>query len=430
VEHHGDVKVDLGTSGRPPRRGPTSAAAIVLLLIVLVGLNGFRGSDATAPREDLPDLGPDPLEAARLVVGGFAAAWNDGDVGALDGLIAADWDTILLPGLADDRLNQRDGRDELTDGLAFLTAVTTFTLGPCEVGSAPPASAATAVVHCEEAGFRGDYLDAVERNIWEATEAATGTIADATGITFRVRDREIIAVEAAVPAFTPQAYCLWAEETHPDTAPGLFDLHCHPVTTGATGPAHAELAGDFLAADPALPSHRTARARLAAGYVDRFAEHHNLGDTRTAAGWLSPEVPASGLPGFAGGPHDTDPAGFLPWSAAVQWIDIGPCSIETGDAHTIVTCPELTVSGPLVAGPLPQPTRFTLESSRTRGRVARATARIVEVEPLGRRQVPLATICGELRRSDPSVAEQVFSADCSPVYSREAGRALAAILES
>ncbi len=410
----------------PPRGWAAPLVVAVLLVAVLLGLSGFRGSDATVPGEDLPDLGPDPLEVARLIVGDFATAWNEGDVAALDRLIADDWDTVVLPGLADARVNPRDGRDELTDGLAFLSATTAFTLGPCDVEAAPPVSAATAVVHCGEAGLRGIYLDAVERNIWEGTGTAA---AEATGMTFRLRDREIIAIETAVPAFTPQAYCLWAEEARPDTAPALFDLHCHPLATGATAAAHGELAAGFLDAAPPLPSHRTARARLAASYVARFAEHHNLGNTGTAAGWLSPRVRAADLPGFPGGPLDTEPAAFLPWSAAVQTLEVGPCTVAVDGDRTVVTCPDLTVSR-LGAAPLLQPTRFTLEASPARRRVARASVRIVEVESLGEGPAWPASICDDLRRSDPAMAGLAFAADCTPVYTREAGRALAAALES
>lgn len=412
----------------PPRPKSPAVAAGLLLVGVLASLGIFRGSGSAVSEDTVPDLGPDQLELARLVVLEFATAWNRGDIAAVDALIAEDWRSIVLPGLLDPRFTAEDGRPALIDGISFLSGVAGISLGPCDAELAPPDAGTAAVVRCPEAAFDGRYLDAVARNIWDPPPSGIDVTETTSGIDFGIRGNRILHIDGGSPAFTPQAYCIWAEQTHPEAA-SLFDLACHPATGVADAGAHARLAEGFLAAGSPLPSTRLTNARLAAWYVDRFVEHHNIGDTPTALEWLSRRVPASNLPGFAGADAEPAMTDYLRWSARLVRIDAGECSVEYGGSHTIVTCPQMAVDGPLAGGPLPQPTRFTITSSPDRGPLARAFDRIVGVERLSDDLLPVEETCRELQSRNPAAAALAFAGDCRPVYTAEAAAALAAMLE-
>jgi hypothetical protein len=404
------------------------APLVVAVALAAVGVvTSFGGGGES----DQPDEAiPTSLEAAIQVVEQFAEAWNRGDADAVGDLIIDDWDSIQLPGFSDPFFAPADGRPALTNGIAFLTAVAGFLSGPCDAELAPPDSRATAVVRCHDADFGGDYLDAVRRNVWDEAPPGLGfgRWVPVPGVTFGIQGDRIVAIESVSHRFTPQAYCIWGDQARPELAASLFDLHCRPATTPSAGGAHAEAAEAFGAAGSPLPSWRLAEARLTASYVDRFVEHHNLADTHTAQGWLSPAVSPADLPGFAGAADEPAVADYLQWSARLMEIQSGECAVEYGGDFTVVTCPHMTVTGPLLDEPLSQPTRFTLGSTNGGERVARAFARIVAVEPLNGLLVPVEQVCRDLRQSHPAAASGAFTEDCSPVYTREAADTLAVAL--
>jgi hypothetical protein len=430
VDSKGEIKVDQGPTPEPKRPWPVLATAVLIALGVgaLVVLTNFQGSGAIAPEETLPDVGPDPLETAVRVVEEFAAAWNVGEVTTAESLISDDWDTVVLPGFQDPWFHSGEGRKSLSDGIAFLSPLTRLSLGSCQSEFAPSDSAATAVVHCDEADFVGNYLDAVWTNAWRDLQPGLALIKDerTPGMSFGVREDRIVSIDIEVGVFAPQAYCIWAEQTHPEAA-SLFDLHCHPRPAGLEAPAHAELAEAFMAAGAPLPSYQLAEARLAASYVDRFVELHNLVDTATVGAWLSTSVSAGDLPGFPGAANEPQLSDYLPWSARLLELATGECTIEIDVGVTIVTCPEMSVAGPLVSEPLRQPTRFVIASNRRGSPVARAYGRILAVEPLGDEMVPIEEIC--LRLQGSSASASAFADGCNPVYSAEGAEALTAALE-
>jgi hypothetical protein len=426
MEGRGDVRVhsEQATDLRRSRVAPVAAAT--LLLGVLVGVSGFRGSDATAPGDDLPDLGPDPLETAQLVVGDFAVAWNDGDLGALDRLVADEWGSIVLPGFLDPRFVGT--RDELRDAVAFLTSVATLSLGPCDSEPAPPDGNATALVRCAEAGFSGDYLDALRLD-FRVDPVVLADSEPIPGITFEIRDDRIIDLDTHAQDFAPQAYCAWAQGVDAALAASLFDLYCYPTTTGANGTAHAEAATRFMAAGAPLPSPETVEARYVASYVDRFVENLNLGAPYAVLRWLSGGVGTAALPGYAGAAEEPFIADYLEWVSILFEIETGQCSVGFEAGSTVVTCPDLTVAGPLLEESHPQPTRFTLVDSVTRETWGQPFERIVAVERLTEDLVPVAEVCRRVQRLRPSVAAQAFTDDCLPVYKRTAAETLATVLE-
>lgn len=421
---------DIRVHGEPaPRRrsNPTAPmAALVLLLAVLVGLSGFRGSDATAPGEELPDLGPDPLEKARLVVGDFAEAWNEGDLTVLDRLIADEWDSIVLPGFLDPRFVGE--REELRDAITFLSSVAGLSLGPCDAVEAPPDTRATALVRCEEAGFDGDYLEALWRD-FRVDPAFLGDSGPVPGITFEILEDRIVGLDTDAQDFAPQAYCNWAQGVDSGYAASLFDLYCYPTTTAATGPGHAAASERFIAAGAPLPTSEAVEARFVASYVDRFAENLNLGSPYAVLRWLSAAVDPGQLPGYAGSTEEPLIADYLEWVSALVEIETGGCTVDVAPGSTVVTCPDLTLRGLLLEEPLPQPTRFTLVDSVTREHWGQPFDRIVSVERLAGELVPVTEICHRVRRLRPAVASQAFTDDCLPVYNRTAAEALAAVLE-
>jgi hypothetical protein len=422
VDGKGDIRV-AGGAGRPAggRLGPAIAVAVVAGA-ALLALGSFRGSGTVVPDETIPEVVPDQIEAAFVAVDEFAAAWNRGDAAAAASLVAGEWDSVLLPGFADSQFTPRDGRAALESGIAFLSSVTRLSLGPCDAVAPSPDSRATTDLRCDDGGLEGDYLDAVARNIWEDIRPMPDR--GEPGLTFGIRGDRIISIEAGGPGFAPQAYCIWAEQNRPADAGSLFDLWCRPDTTAAAAAIHAQLAAEFVAEGAPLPSRRLTDARLAAAYVDRFAEHHNLGDVFTARGWLSQDVDASDLPGFPDGDAEPTVDEFLAWSARLLEIDVGACEVAYSPESTVVTCSEMTVGGPLLDDPVAQPTRFTL-SPGSRRPVARAPERILAVEPLGGDPVPVEQICRLLEETDREAAAAVFTADCTPVYPAAASSAAA-----
>jgi hypothetical protein len=429
---HDAVRIDTRKPPEPPRRGVVAASVVLLLLVVgvLLGVGHYDDLAEEAPEETIPDIGPDPLEQALLVVEDFAAAWNGGDAAAVGDLIPEEWEWIQLPGLSDGWLTTRDGRAQLETGIGFITSVSRISLGRCDAELGPPDSPTTAVVRCNDAGFVSDYLDALERNMWEDTGPRSPSRwgPRRPGILFGIQRGSVISVELETDPYTPHAYCVWAELNHPERAAFLFDLHCRPNTTEATSDAHAELAEAFMAAGAPFPTRQVAEARLAASYVARFAELHNLVDTATVDAWLSPQVEAASLPGFAGGEAPAV-ADYLTWSARLMDISTGLCSVEFGDGVTVVTCPDLTVAGVLFDQPVPQPTVFTVDSNRRGDPVARSRGRILAVEPLSDDHVPIEEICRRLRGLQPTAAAAAFADECTPEYTRDAAVALAKMME-
>ena len=422
MDPRGEIRVFAG-SPETPRRSPPAAAPVLVVLVVglLFGLGAFAASGASSAENTLPD----PRDSGVRVVERFAAAWHQADLGAIDTLIGEDWESIALPGFTSPTFQAEDGRAGLSDRIEFLTSVATLSLGRCDSALAPPDSRATVVVTCTKASFEGAYLEAVWRNAWaELALQATVDSNSTPGIEFGLRGDRIISVAGDSIPFAPQAYCIWAEEAHPEIAPELFDLHCLPVTTADSATAHAVLAQAFLDAGAPLPSLALSRARLIAQYVDRFAELHNLGDTLTLRSWISYDVDASDLPGFPGSEADPDLSDYLLWSIRLIEIDPGDCTIELLDGVTIVTCPNLVVTSPLASEGLLQPTRFTLARPE-RGRAARNRARIMAIEPLGDRTgLPIVQTCLDLRASAPESAAAAFSEECQPIYTREGANAL------
>jgi hypothetical protein len=90
----------------------------------------------------------------------------------------------------------------------------------------------------------------------------------------------------------------------------------------------------------------------------------------------------------------------------------------------------MTVAGPLLAEPVPQPTRFVLASANQPRAVARAYARILAVEPLSDDAVRLDESCTMVRSSDSDLAARAFTAGCTPVYTKEAADLLVAALNA
>ncbi len=393
-------------------------------MVVAVTLVGFGAFDGSGTAE--PDPIPTAAESALLAVEEFAMAWNRGDADVVDGFIAEEWETIVLPALAGPVLRPEDGREALTEAIGFLTSLTSLSLGPCAAEMSPPDSPTTAVVRCDEAVFGGHYLEAVRSSIWHDIAAP----APDPGIVFGVRGDRLLGIATDAGGFAPQAYCIWAEQTRPDAAATLFDLHCRPITAAGQAELHAELAAGFLAAGAPLPSRHLTEARLNALYVDRFVEHHNLQDTYTAQNWLSHTVGATTLPGFAGTGNVEVPSvdDYLSWSATLLQIDAGTCTVEPGTVTTVVDCPGMSVSGPLFDEPLPQPTRFVLSTAHRGGTIARAYGRIVAVEPLADVPVPIEDVCRRLQQTDPTAASLAFDDDCTPVYTGRAADVLATAL--
>jgi hypothetical protein len=414
VNSRGDIRVE-----RDPRRpaggriaGPAITVA-VLAGAALFALGSFGGSGTAVPQETVPEVVPDPTEAAFVVVDEFAEQWNSGNAAAAVSLIGAEWDSVLLPGFTDSLFVPEDGRAALEDGIAFLSSVARLSLGPCDAVAPDPGARATTDIRCEDGALEGDYLDAIARNIWEGIRPMPDR--GEPGVTFGVRGDRIISIEAGGPGFAPQAYCIWAEQSRPEDADSLFDLWCRPNTSAAAAAVHAELAAAFVAEGTPLPPRRLTDARLAAVYVDRFAEHHNLGDVFTARGWMSQRVEAADLPGFPAGSNEPTVDEFLAWSTRLLEIDVGECEVDYSVESTVVTCRDMTVGGPMLAEAVAQPTRFTL-SPASRRPVARAPERILAVEPLGGDPIPVERICRLLQGSDPAAAGAVFTADCAPDY--------------
>lgn len=420
---HDDVTVRRENGTGPARHRVAPPAVAILVLGVLIALGAYRGSTATAPDEELPDPGPDQLERATLVVGDFAVAWNEADLEALDGMVADDWDSIGLPGFLDARFVPSDGRPALRDGLAFLTAVAGLTLGPCEAEVAPPEAEAATLVYCDQASFRGDYLAALGRDFRRAEPAEP-----VPGVAFGIRNDRIVSIDTDAQAFAPQAYCLWTESTRPRPDQSMFDLSCYPVTTAATGPAHAEAAAAFLAAGAPLPSQEAVEARYVASYVGRFVENFNVGDPLAGIRWLSSGLTPAGLPGFAGAVEEPAVSDFLAWGSRLMSIDTGPCDVQFGAGPTIVTCPDMTLGGLLFEEPQPEPMRFTLVDSVTR-ESGDGFERIVRAERLSGEPVGLGEVCRRVQRLRPTVAAVVFTDDCHPVYTAETAGVLATVLQ-
>jgi hypothetical protein len=432
VQSKGQIRVEGGT---PPARRRWTAPAMAVTALATIGLlataGAYRGSVATDGEETIPDLGPSPLEAALLVAEDFAAAWNRGDAAAADALIADEFDWVTLPGLTDPHFGPRDTRAALGDGVRFLTSVTALQLGPCDAEVAPPDGRASVLVRCEDAEFRGDYLDAVRRNIWEASlPEPIARAGDAPpGMVFAVDRGAIVGIDLDLDRYAPQAYCIWAEEERPEAAATMFDLHCRPITSPANGAAHADAAAAFVAAGAPLPTRELAEARVAAAYVDRFVELHNVVDTLTARSWLSASVEAADLPGFPG-PAATPPiADYLAWSGRLIDIETGRCTVEISGERTIVTCPDMTAGGRLLGERLPQPTRFVIDANRRGNPVARAQGRILAIEPLSDDPALLDELCRRLRSERPATADLAFDDACTPTYTITAADALAAALQ-
>lgn len=390
-----------------------------MLALVAGGLQalGAMSGSGTPPDETVPDLGPDPLEQAIAVVEEFALAWNERDSATVTSAIAAERPgSIVLPGLMYPRFGPPLEPGQLADAVAFLTGIARISLGRCEAEPAPADLGETVVVRCGDARFEGDYVEALRR--------AAPEDADPEGITFAVLGTRIVAISASGGSYDPAAYCVWAEQDGAGLA--LFDLHCHPTTTAASAGSHARTAAAFMAAGGPVPVRETIDARLVATFVDLFVDRHNAGRPLAALPWLSPEVSARDLPGFAGAARDPDIRDYLLWSARLLRIELGECSVEMGGRFTTVTCPDLTVAGPLLDGPHPQPTRFTLAASASRNLRLQPVGVITDIEPLGGRPLPLEAICRRLQQSDPAAAALAFTEDCSPVYTTEAAAVLVA----
>jgi hypothetical protein len=425
VQGKGVVRIDPQPPPEPGRRWPAAAAAVAVVVVgALAGLGALSGSGGNVSEETVPEVGPGPVESAMLVVEEFAAAWNQGDAAVADGLVADDWDLMLLPGFLDPRFSMNDGRPALSEGIAFLAAVTRLSLGPCRAEVSPPDEETTAVVRCDEAEFRGDYLEALEVGARVRRDRPEGR-----GISFGIAEGEIISIDATAGLFSPQAYCIWAGQTHPELADTLFDLYCYPEATAASGTAHAELAAEFVVSGRPHPSPEMTEARLAAAFVARSVENLNEGNPLTPLRWMSGDVSAEDLPGYAGAAEVPGIADFLLWTGRLLDIEPGTCSVRFEGEHTVVTCPEMSVEGPIVGEPQPQPTRFTLLSSLTRVSFTQSFHRIVGVEPLDDTDLRLEETCRRLRNTHPSTASQAFGGNCTPIYSRDAAEALAAALE-
>jgi hypothetical protein len=397
---------------------------VVVGLVVggLALLGAFRGPGDEVPEDHVPDA----AETALLTVEEFASTWNTGDGPAVERLIAGNWTSVVLPGFADPRFEAEDGRGALAEGIRFLSSVARLSLGPCHAEVAPPDSGSTAVVDCSEARFEGDYLDAVARNIWTDRNGPGPDLGQ--GMRFEVTGDRLVSWEGGNGPYSPQAYCIWAEQARTEAATSRFDLHCRPSTRPADARVHVELAAQFLAAGAPLPTGAEAEARLSALYVDRFVEHHNLGDAATIRGWLSHEVGPGDLPGFAGAAVEPAMADYLLWSTRMLDLHAGTCEVEWNDSRTIVTCPDMMITGPLLAGPLARPTRFVLASSNRPGAVARAYGRVLAVEPLFDDVLSVDATCRRVRLAHPDVASSAFDDACHPVYTKDAADLLAAAL--
>ena len=117
------------------------------------------------------------------------------------------------------------------------------------------------------------------------------------------------------------------------------------------------------------------------------------------------------------------------WSSRLLEIEIGTCEIEIGGGETVVTCPDLAVSGPLLDEPVVQPTKFVVASLRRGNPVARSYSRILAVEPLDAAAVPIESACRRLRESG-SEGAAAFDEDCRPIFSLEAANTLRAALRT
>jgi hypothetical protein len=223
----------------------------------------------------------------------------------------------------------------------------------------------------------------------------------------------------------PLPYCIWAERELPDLGPSLFDLHCDPIT--ADGIGHATTATAFVAAGSPLPTRQMVDARLVASFVDRFVDRHNAGSPLGGLRWLGPEVRAEDLPGFAGAAGSTDIQAYLEWSTRLLTIDPGDCTVDVGGRDTVVTCPHLTVTGPMLEGPRPQPTRFVLTGSMSRQAAIQPFDVILAVEPIGGGPLSLGATCRRMQRLAPESASLAFTADCRPIYSARAAEVLEAL---
>ena len=395
-------------------------AAVTVLAIGMAGLLvGFRSTGgASVPVETVPPVVPDLRESARLVVGDFVTAWNEGDATAAAELIAADWDRVMLPGFADALFNQRDGREELEEAIGFLTRVATLSLGPCDARIAPPDDRASALLVCEEAGFEGPYLEAVAVNIWSDLRPESAPVG-IDGMVFEIRDGRILGIEVDTTRYTPQAYCMWRESQPSGAAGTFFNVRCHPTTDPADAGFHAEAAGRYLEAGAPLPTRRDAFYRLIAGFVEQFVDYHNAGAVFDIERWIAGGVDPSAFPGFAGGSAG-ELNDYLQWTTRLAHIEAGDCSVDVGSAATIVTCPELTVSGPVFAGETLQPTRFVLDHP-TAGRGRPARGWITGMERLAGR-ADLTATCRAL--AGTAAASAAFDADCNPIYTRTAAEAI------
>ncbi len=395
--NRGAVTIPEGPS--PSRRrslgGPLGILLGALLITMLFLVGGTAGDGRTEPR----------LDEGIVTVSAVPEVWvdslNDGDIAAALRLLDPSWEILELPGLPAGYFRDLE-RTRVGEGLALFSELMALDLGSCEESLDERGN----VVRCADARVSSPYADAVQVSL--------GPIP----MTFILREGKLAVVLRGVEG-APQLrdYCHWAEEFRTS---GLspFDLGCRPVLVEDAGALHFALSDGFIDAGFPYAPFRFRVERARAQLVSAFGNAFNRGAGTEA--FTAPGLTVDSFPG----PFPTGGASIAAissWSAVVADFDIGSCRLRTDGAGSVtgVTCPEVTLTGPLVERLGVEPERQLVDFTLNGRSITSISA-----APLDDLASAYRVFCAWLRDTREETAAEVLADDCAPVYDPRAASLL------
>jgi hypothetical protein len=391
----------------PPAQRRPSLGAVALVTVAGLIAAGVVFAGAPEPVEIPPSIEDEALASVRA----FEAALA-GDDQAMEAFVASDWLAFELPGL--ELVAPWRGADDHLDAiLAFYGGIANVSLGACDTAAATTGDRATTIVRCRSARIGGTVMEAM------------GVPDAPLDVSFSVGADGVVAFYTPMGAATSAVdYCVWAEDSLPELSAGAFDDRCFPAVTSDPS-VHVEMAAAFVVAGRPGRDPADKAARLALATVDAFEGRLASGDDPAEV--FDRDWSTVRFPGLV--PDELTPpfpalSDFLEWSAAVYDVELGSC-LPTRfyePATQRIECPEARWGGPLPAAlgldTVAQPVSFLVTGPEISGVFGRSASSLIDA---------FHGLCRDLQATTPVLAAQVFSDECVPVFSADAGRTLVAL---
>lgn len=371
-----------------------SAMAALAVVLVILSFN------ETPPSEER--LSDQALDA----VSDLEAALDDGDVAAVENLLAPEWVVLDLPGSGQRILPGR----EASGAIQFYVETVDIDVAGCEVE--PATEPITHLVECEFS-VGGDL--AVALGYESAAGVKVGVDGDEIVSLFQESDKDV------APGGD---YCIWAEVERPDDAIGAFDLKCLPTGDASV---HQRLAAEFVKAGRPEPSAEELESRGSVGLVAAMEAFQH--DPKELATIFLEDWPLVRYPGLMPGrlrPPFPSVSEYLAWSDVAYEVELGSCEVATRmrNGGFEIECPEAWWSGALVANlgldPISQPIGFYVDDARITG-VSGNTSPTLETAVVG--------LCKWARANRVDRAAIAFRADCAPNYTPDGATEIVALAE-